>query len=245
MEPGPERYRHFAPTLDETLRFLNDAISAGKIAYYGFSNFLGWHVTKASGLAKARGWAAPATLQPQYSLLVREIELEIVPACIDAGMGLLPWSPLGGGWLSGKYKRDVAPTGATRLGEDPNRGMEAYAPRNAQERTWTIIDAVGKIAKARGVSLAQVALAWVAAQSAMTSVILGARNPEQLADNLAAASLELSTDEIATLFAVSAPADRGLSSRQGAGPSNAIEDGRRALKAACPADRYSVVVPVR
>ena len=100
---GPERYRHFAPTLDETLRFLNDAISAGKIAYYGFSNFLGWHVTKASGLAKARGWAAPATLQPQYSLLVREIEFEIVPACIDAGMGLLPWSPLGGGWLSGKY----------------------------------------------------------------------------------------------------------------------------------------------
>ena len=191
--------------IEETLRFLDDAISAGKIAYYGFSNFLGWHVTKASGLAKARGWAAPATLQPQYSLLVREIEFEIVPACIDAGMGLLPWSPLGGGWLSGKYKRDVPPTGGTRLGENPNRGMEAYAPRNAQERTWMIIDAVGKIAKARGVSLAQIALAWVAAQPAVTSVILGARNPEQLADNLAAATLALSADEIATLSAVSAP----------------------------------------
>ena len=108
--------------------------------------------------------------------------------------GLLPWSPLGGGWLSGKYKRDVPPTGATRLGENPNRGMEAYAPRNAQERTWTIIDAVGKIAKARGVGLAQVALAWVAAQPAVTSVILGARNPDQLADNLGAASLALSME---------------------------------------------------
>ena len=191
--------------IEETLRFLDDAISAGKIAYYGFSNFLGWHVTKAAELAKAHGWAAPVTLQPQYSLLVREIELEIVPACLDAGIGLLPWSPLGGGWLSGKYKRDVPPTGATRLGENPNRGMEAYAPRNAQERTWAIIDAVGKVAKAHGVSLAQVALAWVAAQPAVTSVILGARNPEQLADNLAAASLALGADEIATLSAVSAP----------------------------------------
>ena len=191
--------------IEETLRFLDDAISGGKIAYYGFSNFLGWHVAKASELAKARGFAPPATLQPQYSLLVREIEFEIVPACLDAGIGLLPWSPLGGGWLSGKYKRDVPPTGATRLGENPNRGMEAYAPRNAQERTWTIIDAVGRIAKARGVSLAQVALAWVAAQPAVTSVILGARIPEQLADNLAAASLALSADEIATLAAVSSP----------------------------------------
>jgi aryl-alcohol dehydrogenase-like predicted oxidoreductase len=191
--------------IEETLRFLDDAISAGKIGYYGFSNFLGWHVAKASELAKAHGWAAPVTLQPQYSLLVREIELEIVAACLDAGIGLLPWSPLGGGWLSGKYKRDAAPTGATRLGENPHRGMEAYAPRNAQERTWAIIDAVGKIAKARGVSLAQIALAWVAAQPAVTSVILGARSPEQLADNLAAASLALSVHEIATLSAVSAP----------------------------------------
>ena len=120
-------------------------------------------------------------------------------------MGLLPWSPLAGGWLAGKYKRDVPPTGATRLGENPNRGMEAYTPRNAQERTWTIIHAVGKIAKARGVGLAQVALAWVAAQPAVTSVILGARNPEQLADNLGAASLELSMDEMATLSTASAP----------------------------------------
>jgi len=190
--------------IEETLRFLNDAASAGKIAYYGFSNFLGWHIAKASELAKARGWARPVTLQPQYSLLARGIEAEIVDACLDAGMGLLPWSPLGGGWLSGKYNRDAVPTGATRLGENPNRGMEAYAHRNQQAQTWSVLDAVRSLAKARGRSMAQVALAWVAQQPAVTSVILGARTRDQLADNLAAASLELTQEEISSLNKVSA-----------------------------------------
>ena len=191
--------------IEETLRFLNDSISAGKIAYYGFSNFLGWHVTKAAELARAHGWARPVTLQPQYSLLVRGIESEIVDACLDQGMGLLPWSPLGGGWLSGKYKRDATPTGATRLGENPNRGMEAYGPRSQQERTWRVLDAVQAIAKVRDRSMAQVALAWVAQQPAVTSVILGARTREQLADNLAAHSLELGLEELNSLNAASAP----------------------------------------
>ena len=191
--------------LEETLRFLDDAVSAGKIAYYGFSNFLGYQISKAFERSKARGWAPPVTLQPQYNLLVRDIEHEIVPACLDAGMGLLPWSPLGGGWLAGKYKRDVAPTGATRLGENPKRGGEAYAPRNAQERTWTILAEVERVAKARGVSMAQVALAWVAAQPAVTSVILGARSIEQLKDNMAAASVALSAEELSALSAASAP----------------------------------------
>jgi aryl-alcohol dehydrogenase-like predicted oxidoreductase len=191
--------------IEETLRFLDDAVTAGKIAYYGFSNFLGWHVAKAAQLAKANCWATPATLQPQYNLLVREIEFEIVPACLDAGIGLLPWSPLAGGWLAGKYQRDVPPTGATRLGENPNRGMEAFGPRNAQERTWRIIDTVTSVARSCGASPAQVSLAWLAAQPAVVSVILGARNPQQLADNLKAAALHLSSAEIATLSDVSAP----------------------------------------
>jgi len=191
--------------LEETLRFLDDAVSAGKIGYYGFSNFLGWHITKAVHLAKANHWAAPITLQPQYNLLVREIESEVVPACADAGIGLLPWSPLGGGWLTGKYKRDVLPTGATRLGENPNRGGEAFKPRNAQERTWAIIDAVAAVAKAHGVSAAQVALAWVAARPMVTSVILGARTREQLKDNLGAAGLTLTAEDFAKLNEVSAP----------------------------------------
>ena len=107
--------------LEETLRFLHDSVTHGKIAYYGFSNFLGWQLTKAVHLAQSQGWNHPVTMQPQYSLLVREIELEVVPASLDANIGLLPWSPLGGGWLSGKYKRDVPPIGATRLGENPER----------------------------------------------------------------------------------------------------------------------------
>lgn len=191
--------------IEETLRFLDDAVRAGKIGYYGFSNYVGWHIAKASEIAKAQGYTRPVTLQPQYNLLMRDIELEIVDACQDAGMGLLPWSPLGGGWLTGKYKRDETPTGATRLGENPNRGGEAYAARNAQERTWDIIRTVEEIAKARGVSMAQVALSWVAARPAVTSVILGARTSEQLADNLAAAEFVLSAEETAKLTDVSAP----------------------------------------
>ena len=145
------------------------------------------------------------TLQPQYNLLVRDIEHEIVPACLDAGIGLLPWSPLGGGWLAGKYARDVPPTGATRLGENPERGMEAYAARNASARTWRVIDAVAAVAAARGVSQAEVALAWVRARPAVTSVILGARTTEQLAENLKAADLVLDATETETLDAASAP----------------------------------------
>jgi aryl-alcohol dehydrogenase-like predicted oxidoreductase len=191
--------------LEETLRFLDDATRAGKIAHYGFSNFLGWHVTKAVHLARGAGFAPPVTLQPQYNLLVRDIEHEIVPACLDAGIGLLPWSPLAGGWLAGKYQRDVLPTGATRLGENPERGMEAFRPRNAEQRTWEIIGTVREFAAARGVSPAEVSLAWLAGRPAVTSVILGARTTEQLALNLRAGALVLSPEEAAALTEVSAP----------------------------------------
>ena len=144
--------------MEETLRTLDRFVRAGKIRYYGLSNFTGWQLTKAVYLARALGVAGPVTLQQQYSLLAREIEWEIVPAVLDAGLGLLPWSPLGGGWLSGKYKRNQRPTGATRLGEDPLRGMDAY-DRRGTDRTWHVIDAVQKLAEDRGVSMAEVALA--------------------------------------------------------------------------------------
>ncbi|TFC25755.1 aldo/keto reductase [Cryobacterium sp. TMT2-18-3] len=191
--------------LEETLRFLDDAIRSGKIGYYGFSNFLGWQLTKAVYVARALGFTPPVTLQPQYSLLVREIESEIVPAALDAGLGLLPWSPLGGGWLSGKYRRDTHPTGATRLGEDPARGMEAWGPRNKQERTWRIIDAVAEVAAEIGATSAQVSLAWLEVQPAVTSVILGARSVKQLAENLSAADVQLSPKHLELLGALSSP----------------------------------------
>ena len=191
--------------LEETLRTLDGMVGNGKIRYYGFSNFTGWQLTKAIHLARAMNLAAPVTLQPQYNLLVREIEWEVVPAARDANLGLLPWSPLGGGWLSGKYKRDQRPSGATRLGEDPDRGMEAFDKRNDEAVTWNIIEAVQDVAEQRGVSMAQVALAWVTDRPGVTSTILGARTVEQLEDNLAAGDLQLDADEMATLNAVSEP----------------------------------------
>lgn len=191
--------------VDETLRFLDDAVSAGKIGSYGFSNYLGWQITKAVYEAKGHGWAPPVTLQPQYNLLVRDIEHEIVPACLDAGIGLLPWSPLAGGWLSGKYQRDEAPTGSTRLGENPQRGMEAWEARNGDERTWRVLDTVSDVADAHGASRSQVALAWLLARPAVTSVILGARTVDQLRDNLGAADLALEDAELQALTDASAP----------------------------------------
>jgi aryl-alcohol dehydrogenase-like predicted oxidoreductase len=190
--------------LEETLRTLDGFIRSGKIAYYGFSNFTGWQLTKAVHLAAALNLAPPVTLQPQYSLLVREIEWEVVPAVLDAGMGLLPWSPLGGGWLSGKYKRDERPAEATRLGDNPQRGMEAW-DRRGTEQTWDVVDAVQSVAEARGVSMAEVALAWVTDRPGVTSTILGARTLEQLETNLAAADLHLSAEETAQLETVSRP----------------------------------------
>jgi aryl-alcohol dehydrogenase-like predicted oxidoreductase len=191
--------------LDETLRFMDDAVRAGKVRYVGLSNFAGWQVQRAVDVADRRGWPVPVTMQPQYNLLAREVEWEVVPACLANGLGLLPWSPLGGGWLTGKYTRDATPSGATRLGEDPARGMEAYGPRNAQERTWRVLETVRQVADERGVPMSQVALAWVADRPAVTSVILGARTIEQLDDNLGAAGLHLSAKETELLTDASAP----------------------------------------
>ena len=190
--------------MEETLRTLDGFVRSGKIRYYGLSNFTGWQLTKAVHLARELNIAGPVTLQPQYSLLVREIEWEIVPAAIDAGLGLLPWSPLGGGWLSGKYQRDQRPSGATRLGDDPNRGMEAY-DRRGTERTWNVVDAAQKVAEDRGVSMAEVALAWVTARPAVTSTILGARTLSQLEANLRSAGLRLTAAETTALDAASDP----------------------------------------
>jgi aryl-alcohol dehydrogenase-like predicted oxidoreductase len=156
-------------------------------------------------VADVRGLSRPVTLQPQYNLLVREIEWEIIPACSAEGLGLLPWSPLGGGWLTGKYRRNERPKGATRLGENPNRGVEAYDRRSGVERTWDVIAAVQEIAVARGASMAQVALAWLVDRATVTSVILGARTLEQLEDNLGAADLHLSPVETERLDAASDP----------------------------------------
>ena len=191
--------------IEETLRFLDDAVRAGKVQYLGVSNFIGWQLQKAVLLTRHLGLAPIVTLQPQYNLLQRGIELELTHVCVNEHVGILPWSPLGGGWLTGKYQRDVPPSGSTRLGEDPDRGMEAYSRRNFEQRTWRVIDAVRSVAGARGVSMAQVALAWLVDRPAVTSVVLGARTVQQLDDNLGAAGLHLSAEEAAALDQASAP----------------------------------------
>ena len=191
--------------LEETLRFLDDAVKSGKILYTGLSNFTAWQIQKTVDTAATLGVAGPVSVQPQYNLLAREIEWEIVPACLDGNLSLLPWSPLGGGWLTGKYQRDTRPTGATRLGEDPDRGVEAYSRRGSAERTWNVIDAVRTVADTRGVSMAQVALAWLADRPPVASVIVGARTTEQLKDNLGAAGLHLAAEEIEQLDIASDP----------------------------------------
>ncbi len=191
--------------IDETLRFYDDAVRAGKVRYVGFSNFTGWQIQKAVDECRRSGLAAPVSLQPQYNLLVREVEWEIIPACESTGLGVLPWSPLGGGWLTGKYRRDERPSGATRLGENPDRGVEAYDRRQTMARTWAVIDCVQAIASRRGCSMAQVAIAWLAARPAVTSVILGARTLDQLEGNLGATEVQLDAEESAELDRVSDP----------------------------------------
>ena len=171
--------------IEETLRFLDDAIRAGKIHYYGFSNFLGWQLHQGRPRRRATAAPPPVTLQPQYNLLVRDIEHEIVPACLDAGIGLLPWSPLAGGWLT----RQVQARRAADRRHPARRGSRSAAwrptePRNADERTWAVIDAVRRSRGARR-SAAAGGARLARGAPAVTSVILGARTVEQLADNLA------------------------------------------------------------
>lgn len=193
-----------ATPLIETMETLNGFVTAGKVRAIGVSNFLGWHLERALNISRQKGWAPVVSLQPQYNLLAREIELDVMPLCLQENVGLLPWSPLGGGWLTGKYSRDLRPVGESRLGEDPNRGVEAYDLRN-NDRTWRILESVRQVASDRDVTMSQVALNWVNQRPGVSSVLLGCRNVAQLEDNLGALDWELPDDDMATLNRISAP----------------------------------------
>lgn len=189
--------------LEETLQTLDELVTAGKVRWAGVSNYTAWQLQRAVLTARYEGWTPVVSLQPKYSLLSRDIELEILPLCLEENLGLLPWSPLGGGWLTGKYTHE-RPTGATRLGENPARGIEAYDLRNT-DRTWAILDVVRAVATAREATMSQVALNWVRGRPGVTSVLLGARTVEQLSDNLAALDWELNEHEVSSLNEVTAP----------------------------------------
>ena len=188
--------------IEETLRALDDLVTAGKVRYIGVSNFKAWQVMKALAVSDACGWARFIAAQYQYSLVVRDIEREFVSLFEAEELGQVPWGPLGGGFLSGKYRPGDRPTEG-RIATTPDHTEEAWH-RRATERNWAIIDAVGDIAAARDKSYPQVALAWLLAQPTVVAPIIGARTPEQLEDNLGAVGWELAAEELERLDAVSA-----------------------------------------
>jgi aryl-alcohol dehydrogenase-like predicted oxidoreductase len=199
--------------IEETVRALEDLVREGLIRYIGVSNWPAWQIMKGLGVAERFGWSRIASLQAYYTIAGRDLEREIVPLLQDQRVGLMVWSPLAGGLLSGKYGRDgKGPEGTRRAGFD--------FPPVDRERAFACIDAMRPIADAHGVSVARVALAWLLHRPVVTSVIIGARTTEQLDDNIAAASLRLTPDELARLDEVSAlpPEYPGwMLLRQGAG----------------------------
>lgn len=186
----------------DTLGTLVDLVSAGKIHNIAWSNLAGWQLQKIITTANLGGFPVPVALQPQYNLLDRGIEMEVLPCCLENGIAVTPWSPLGGGWLTGKYSADARPTGTSRLGENPDRGVEAYDIRNT-DRTFAILETLQKVAGDHDRPMAHIALAWLAARPGVASVLLGARTPEQLKDNLACCDLVLSETELAELTQIS------------------------------------------
>jgi aryl-alcohol dehydrogenase-like predicted oxidoreductase len=186
--------------LEETLSALDQLLRAGKIRYIGCSNYSGWHLMKALAIADRDRLPRFVSQQIHYTLEAREAEYELVPIAVDQGVGILVWSPIAGGLLSGKHRRNAkSPEGTRQL------AGWTEPPIRDEERLWRIVDEVVAIAEARGVSGAQVALAWLLGRPGVTSLIIGGRTEDQFKDNLAAASLELTTEERTRLDEVSAP----------------------------------------
>ena len=185
--------------IEETVRALDDLVRSGKVRYIGCSNLPAWELMKALGLSREHGLASFKTTQSYYSLAGRDLESETVPLLEDQGVGLLVWSPLAGGFLSGKFTRE----GADDTAKDARRASFDFPPVN-KERAFDIIDAMRPIATAHDASVAQVALAWLLHKPVVTSVIIGARKMSQLEDNLASIDLTLTDGEMVTLDGVSA-----------------------------------------
>ncbi len=187
-----------ATPVQETLEALDTLVRHGHVRYVGLSNWAAWQVAKAIGVAERLNLARPASLQSYYSLAGRDLEREIVPMLMAESVGLMVWSPLAGGFLSGKYTR-----GEGGKVEGEGRLNTFALPGMTSERSYAVVDAMRPIAEAHGRPVAQVALAWLLAQPVVTSVIVGAKRPDQLADNLAAVDLQLTPEELAGLDKVS------------------------------------------
>jgi aryl-alcohol dehydrogenase-like predicted oxidoreductase len=187
--------------LEETMSALNSLVTAGKVRYLAASNYAGWQLMKALAVADAHGYERFAAQQIYYSLEARDAEYELVPLAVDQGLGILVWSPLAGGLVSGKYRRNASPSEGTRQVS----GTWHEPPVRNREKLYDTVDVLVDIAAAHRASPAQVALAWLLGRPAVTSLIIGARTDEQLRDNLGAAELTLTADEREALDKVSAP----------------------------------------
>jgi aryl-alcohol dehydrogenase-like predicted oxidoreductase len=192
-----------ATPLEETLSALTDLVRQGKVRYVGVSNFTGWQLMKALYVSELHGFEKFASLQPQYSLVERNIEREILPVCREEGLGVIPWSPLGGGFLSGKYRRGEKPPQGSRI-EEAVESMEEHWDRRATERNWRTLDVIGEVSEETGKSCAQISLNWLLRQEGVTAPIIGARRMDQLEDNLGAAGWKLSEEQVARLSEASA-----------------------------------------
>lgn len=188
----------FETPIEETMRALDDLVRQGKVRYIGASNFTAWQLMKSLWVSDKYNYARFDSLQPQYSLISREIERELIPMCRAEGIGVIPWSPLGGGFLTGKYHSGQKPPEDSRLAKQDLWG------RLQNERNYRTLEAVEQVARERGRSVAQVALAWVNQQPGVSSVIYGARTAEQNEQNLGAIGLKLEAAELEALARASA-----------------------------------------
>jgi aryl-alcohol dehydrogenase-like predicted oxidoreductase len=190
--------------LEETLEALDGLVRDGKVRALGASNYPAWLLAWAVALQDRHGWAPFVSLQPQYSLVERSIEVEILPFCRAAGLGVLPWGPLGAGFLTGKYSRDAEPPSGSRMAEATD-DLEEARHRRAVERNFAVVDAAEAIAAERGATVSQVAIAWLLGEPGVVAPIVGPRTFEQLEDLLGAADLRLSDEERERLAAPAPP----------------------------------------
>lgn len=192
--------------LEETFSTLDNLVKSGKVRYVGISNFSGWQLQKAIELCRSMHWEPVTCLQPLYNLLDREAEWELIPVCLNEGLGVIPWSPLRGGWLTGKFRRGMAaPETDTRIKitDAPGAGWTEGWANYDNDITWNVIDALVETATEHGKTPAQVALNWLLQRPGITAPIIGARTPEQLEDNLGAVGWSLSGEDMERLNAVS------------------------------------------
>jgi aryl-alcohol dehydrogenase-like predicted oxidoreductase len=192
-----------ATPLEESLSALTDLVRSGKVRYIGVSNFTGWQLMRSLDVSETHGFERFVCLQPQYSLVERNIEREVLPVCVEQGLGVIPWSPLGGGFLSGKYRRGEEPPEGSRIA-GAEESMEEYWARRATERNWATLEVVGRISEETGKSYAQISLNWLLRQDEVTAPIIGARTLEQLEDNIGAGGWELTEEQLEELSATGA-----------------------------------------